>query len=177
MWRRARFHFQKLRLTASLTTKFDSASFTIDDAVENYGGTPAEMQMLYHINFGPPVLSAGDQVVAPVRSVKNRDHDGPDSTNGWDVFGPPVGGQVEDCFYLDLHADESGSSQVLLKNAESTSGIVVSYNAKSLPCFSLWKNEVAEADGYVTGLEPATNYPNPRSVEKTTGTCRLTRAR
>jgi hypothetical protein len=38
-----------------------------------------------------------------------------------------------------------------------------------LPCFTLWKNQGGLADGYVTGLEPGTNYPNPRSFEETQG--------
>ncbi|MGI9429952.1 MAG: aldose 1-epimerase family protein [Bythopirellula sp.] len=164
-----RFHFQKLRLVASVSTRFDATSFTINDSVENFGGTPAEMQMLYHINFGEPTLNPGDRLVAPVRSVRHRIHDGPGSTDGWDVYGPPVAGQVEDCFYLDLQADEAGKAQVLLKSAAGTSGTAVSYNTKALPCFTLWKNQVASEDGYVTGLEPATNFPNTRSVEKQHG--------
>jgi len=38
-------------------------------------------------------------------------------------------------------------------------------NTKQLPCFTLWKNTGAAADGYVTGLEPGTNFPNPRTYE------------
>jgi hypothetical protein len=29
----------------------------------------------------------------------------------------------------------------------------------------LWKNTAADEDGYVTGIEPATNLPNARSFE------------
>jgi hypothetical protein len=38
-----------------------------------------------------------------------------------------------------------------------------------LPCYTLWKNTTAEPDGYVTGLEPGTNFPNPRSFETQRG--------
>ena len=30
---------------------------------------------------------------------------------------------------------------------------------------SFWKNTTALEDGFVTGIEPGTNYPNPRSYE------------
>ena len=43
------------------------------------------------------------------------------------------------------------------------------FNKTQLPCFTLWKNCQATADGYVTGLEPAINYPNVRSFEKRKG--------
>ncbi|MFV2066798.1 MAG: DUF4432 family protein, partial [Pirellulales bacterium] len=39
------------------------------------------------------------------------------------------------------------------------------FRLDQLPCFTQWKNTGAETDGYVTGLEPATNFPNPRSFE------------
>ncbi len=39
------------------------------------------------------------------------------------------------------------------------------YSTKQLPCFTLWKNTPLAADGYVTGLEPGTNFPNPRTFE------------
>ena len=39
------------------------------------------------------------------------------------------------------------------------------YSTKQLPYFTLWKNTPLAADGFVTGLEPGTNFPNPRSFE------------
>ncbi len=39
------------------------------------------------------------------------------------------------------------------------------FNILQLPCFSVWKNTTAAEDGYVTGIEPGTNFPNPRSFE------------
>ena len=38
-----------------------------------------------------------------------------------------------------------------------------------MPCFTLWKNTAATGVGYVTGLEPATNYPNPKPFERKHG--------
>ena len=34
---------------------------------------------------------------------------------------------------------------------------------------NLWKNTASKADGYVTGIEPATGYAYNRSVERATG--------
>ena len=38
-----------------------------------------------------------------------------------------------------------------------------------MPAFTLWKNTSAVEDGYVAGLEPATNYPNPKPFEREHG--------
>ena len=45
----------------------------------------------------------------------------------------------------------------------------MSFNINQLPKFILWKNTAALSDGYVVGLEPATNFPNPRSHEENQG--------
>ena len=68
-------------------------------------------------------------------------------------------------YFMELHADDEGWTRALLKNAHSTQGVSLFFNKRQLPCFSLWKNPTAEGDGYVTGLEPGTNFPNPRSYE------------
>jgi hypothetical protein len=44
-------------------------------------------------------------------------------------------------------------------------GASLHFNTRQLPCFTLWKNTPPVEDGYVTGLEPGTNFPNPRSFE------------
>ncbi len=62
--------------------------------------------------------------------------------------------------------------RVLLANAAADKGVSVSFPIAQLPHFILWKNTVAYEDGYVTGLEPAINFPNPRSFEEKHGRVR-----
>ena len=38
-----------------------------------------------------------------------------------------------------------------------------------MPAFTQWKNTASVADGYVTGLEPATDYPNGKAFERAQG--------
>jgi hypothetical protein len=47
--------------------------------------------------------------------------------------------------------------------------VSVHFDTTQLPCFTLWKNTVPSADGYTTGLEPGTNFPNPRTHEAQQG--------
>ena len=42
-------------------------------------------------------------------------------------------------------------------------------STEQLPFFTLWKNTAAENDGYVTGLEPGTNFPYNRRIERKAG--------
>ena len=54
----------------------------------------------------------------------------------------------------------------MLRNQAGDKAVVLRFHKDQLPCFTLWKNTAGRRDGYVTGLEPATNYPNPRPFEK-----------
>ena len=45
----------------------------------------------------------------------------------------------------------------------------MSFSTQELPYLTLWKNTAARENGYVTGIEPATNYPNNRSFERKNG--------
>ena len=162
----ARFHFEKLRLHVEYVTYFDSTLISWHDRVVNYGANGVDIQMLYHTNIGQPLLGAGSKLVAPVKSVTPWSGNPVDvSMDSWPDYRGPQAGRPQECYYLDLEADDDGNTHVLLQGSDAKSSVELHFNKHQLPCFTQWKNEVAEADGYVTGLEPALNYPHPRSEE------------
>ena len=55
--------------------------------------------------------------------------------------------------------------ETMLQNKAGDRGVSLTFSTTELPYFTLWKNTTAEADGYTTGMEPATNFPNQRSFE------------
>jgi galactose mutarotase-like enzyme len=160
-----RFHFLKLRMTSTITTTFNKKSFTVSDEVENFSASPTTMQMLYHVNFGLPLLDAGSRVVAPVKTIVPRNARAAGGIRTWDSFSAPEPGFEEQVYFFELNAADDGGTRAMLKNAHGTRGVTLLFNKQQLPYFTLWKNTTAEADGYVTGLEPGTNFPNPRSFE------------
>ncbi len=161
----SRFHFLKLRMTSTITTKFGASSFTVRDEIENFSSTATTMQMLYHINFGLPLLDAGSRVVAPVKTLVPRTPHAASGLKSWDSYSAPQPGYDEMVYFFELNAADDGSTRTLLKNAHATRGVSLAFNKKQLPWFTLWKDTAGEPDGYVTGLEPGTNFPNPRSFE------------
>ena len=164
-----RFHFLKLRLRSTIRTRLNSNILEITDEVINLSASRAEIQLLYHVNFGSPLLDAGAQVVAaPQRVVPRNDH-AAEGIASWHHFGAETAGFAEQVYFLELFADEQHKTRTLLKNAHGTRGASLVYDTRQLPYFSLWKNTTAVEDGCVTGLEPGTNFPNPRSFEGTHG--------
>jgi len=123
------------------------------------------MQMLYHVNFGPPNLDPGAKVVAPVKTLVPRDPRAAEGVSTWDSYPNEQAGFSEQVYFFELLADQGGMTQVLLKNAHGTQGVSLRFSKQQLPYFTLWKNTPMAADGYVTGLEPGTNFPNQRSFE------------
>ena len=159
-----RFLLTNLRLTTTITTKLGEPGLRIRDEIQNLSASPATAQMLYHINFGQPLVDGGARVVAPVKQVVPRNPHSASGLKTWDTYEAPQPGFVEQVYFLEL-LGQNNATQVLLKNPASTRGVSLHFNTQQLPCFSLWKNTAAVADGYVTGIEPGTNFPNPRSFE------------
>ncbi|MEC9010266.1 MAG: aldose 1-epimerase family protein [Planctomycetota bacterium] len=160
-----RFHFLKVRMVSTLVTRFGESGFRVEDEVENLSASPAEIQMLYHFNVGAPLLDAGSQLVAPSSEVVPRNDHAAKDVESYANYQGEEAGYEEQVYFHRMNTAGDGRARVLLKNAHSSAGVSLLYDAQKLPCFSQWKNTTAVVDGYVTGIEPGTNFPNPRTYE------------
>jgi hypothetical protein len=161
--------FPRLRLESTVTTAPGANWLRIEDKVTNCGTKPAELELLYHCNFSMPILGEGSRLVAPVRELWPRNEHAAAGVAAYDRYLDPTPGFTEQVYFFDLLADAQGWASVLLHGARADVGVCVRMLKSGLPRFIQWKNTAAVEDGYVTGLEPATNYPNPRWVEREQG--------
>jgi hypothetical protein len=159
----------KLELVAELSTEPGADTFQLRDVVVNRGAQQQEFQMLYHANFGKPLLDKGAKLVAPLLAVTPYNANAARAVKAYNEFLGPTPGYVEQVYLLAPKGDPQGKTTVLLHNAAGDRGASLSYSLKQLPYLTLWKNTGAEADGYVIGIEPGTNYPNRRQVERKHG--------
>lgn len=158
-----------LRLESRLETVAGSNRFRIIDVVTNLGGQAAELELLYHTNTGPPLLETAARIVAPAVEVAPRDPRAAEGAGHWNTFEEPQAGYAEQAYFLKLAGSAANETEVLLRNASGEKGLSVLFSLEQLPYFTLWKNTASEADGYVAGLEPATNLPNFKSFEREQG--------
>jgi hypothetical protein len=158
-----------LRLKTTCETVPGSNRISIHDEVVNMAGGTLEMQLLYHTNFGPPILGAGTRLVVALREVAPRDARAAQDTATWRTYLGPTPGYTEQCYFAELIGDERERTTVLLRNEAGNRGASLEFDIRELPCFTVWKCTQAEADGYVTGLEPATNFPNLKTFERSRG--------
>lgn len=156
----------RLHLTTTITTVPGSNRVVLHDLVENRGAEPAEMQLLYHCNLGQPFLEAGSRVVAPIREVAPISKRAAEGIDTLETYAGPVAGFAEQVYCYDLLGDAAGRTLAMLYNHAANKAVVLRFNRQELPCFTVWKNTAALEEGYVTGLEPATNYPNFKSFER-----------
>lgn len=163
------FFGPKLRLTSTLSTRAGSNSFLLHDEVTNVGAGEAELQLLYHANFGPPFLEAGSVVHCPARTVAPRNARAAEDIDSFSRYLGPTPGYAEQVYFFDLIPDAQNETLALLRTADGERGVSLHFDRDQLPCFSLWKCTQPLADGYVTGLEPGTNYPNFKAFERQQG--------
>ncbi|MBI4585605.1 MAG: aldose 1-epimerase family protein [Planctomycetes bacterium] len=155
-----------LRLQTTVTVAANSNRLRVADEIVNLKSTPSEMQVLYHWNFGPPFLDAGARLLAPVIEVAPRDRRAAESIKEYDAYLGPTSGYVEQVNFYDLAAPPDHQTAVALKSAVGDKAVALRFDKSQLPCFTQWKNTAALPEGYVTGLEPGTSYPNPKRHER-----------
>jgi len=159
----------QLRLNTTYTTVPGSNRLVIHDIVTNRAARPVEMQLLYHCNLGPPFLEAGSRVLAPIREMAPQTPRAAEGIDTHETCAGPLVGFAEQVYLYDLLADSRGHTLALLINATADRAVALRFNRQELPCFTVWKNTGAIEEGYVAGLEPATNYPNFKSFERRQG--------
>ncbi|QDT08095.1 aldose 1-epimerase family protein [Planctomycetes bacterium K23_9] len=167
--RESRLFFKNLTLRSRLRVHAGSAKIELLDDVTNELSAPTTIQLLYHVNVGEPVLGEGSSIEIPLDELAPKDALSAGEIDQWNQYGPPEAGYAERVYFAKPRADEANECVALLRSANGERGVSVTFKIKGLPRFILWKNTGAVTDGYVTGIEPATNFPNERSYEEKQG--------
>ncbi len=163
------FYGPKLELWTELSTEPGSASFRLEDTITNRGAQPQEFQLLYHVNFGPPLLEEGARFVGAIKEVTPFNETAAQGVERYAEYAGPTPGFVEQVYCLTPAANERDETILMLQNAAADRALAMRYSVKQLPCVSLWKSTAAVEEGYVTGIEPGTSFPNTRRVERAHG--------
>ena len=163
------FHGPKLELHAEISTVPGSDSFQIKDVVMNRSAYDQEFQMIYHTNYGTPLLEQGAQLVVPAQKITPMNEQAAKTVQSYATYSGPIPGFIEEVYLIEAIADKDGHAVVLLKNAAGNLGASIRWTKEQLPYFTQWKNTASLEDGYVTGLEPGTGFPFNRRIERQFG--------
>jgi hypothetical protein len=164
---------ENMTLTRRIETRLGAKSFTVHDVIENRGFDAQPLLLLYHLNFGFPLLGPGARVVGPIRRIEPRDEQARRDRGVEEAlsFPEPVPGYQEKVFFHTLAADRDGGTSIALLNRDigdgTPLGVVLRFNLNELPAFTQWK--MPHRGFYVLGLEPGNVVPLGRGVLRERG--------
>lgn len=166
--RETRVFGPNLVLRRTITARLGESRFILEDEIENEGWSRQPLMVLYHCNFGFPLLDAKTRVYAPARATLARFSLDPVDEKVWSRFDAPQPGIGEQVFYHDMKADRRGQVTVVVANESFQRGrgfgAYVRYRQRELPRFVQWK--MPGEGTYVAGLEPANCWVDGRDAER-----------
>lgn len=165
----AALHGPKLELWTEISTTPGANTFQISDRITNRSAVEQEFGILYHSNYGPPLMEEGAKFFGPARQVTPINEHAAQDVSSYHVYRAPQAGFAEQVYCLRLWADPNNRTMVMLRNDAGDKAVSLAFSVKELPFFTLWKNTAAGEDGYVTGLEPGTGFPRNRAIERQFG--------
>ena len=155
-----------LALYRTLTLETERNIVRICDRVENQGFETMPLMLVYHINFGYPMLAAGARVYVSARKVEPRNEFAREGLARFDQIEEPEIGRDEQCYFL-TDQPEGGAYAMLHNPALGVAG-VVRFDERVLPLMCLWK--CMRAGDYALGLEPTTSGVLSRAEARANGT-------
>jgi hypothetical protein len=164
---------ENLLLSRTIRTQLGARGFVLEDRIENRGFEAQPLMMLYHVNFGFPLLGPKARVVGPIRETVARDEEARRDRGVEEalIFPEPIQGYQEKVFFHTLAADKGGDTFIALLNRDigdgTPLGMVLRFNKKELPELSEWK--MPRRGFYVMGLEPGTVRPVGRGPLREAG--------
>lgn len=163
--------FKKAKLETWTELRYvpGSDSFTVHDVLTNEADYPHDYQIIYHSNFGTPILEKDARFIAPLKSVSPFNDYAKKGLDGWNVYGAPTKDFDEMVFNLQPKADSNGKTLAAVINSKGDKGAAIEFDTRQLPLLTMWKNTDTLKQGYVTGIEPGTNYAYPVTIEKEQG--------
>jgi hypothetical protein len=151
-----------LELRRTISATLGEATIRIHDEIRNRANTPAPHMILYHINFGWPLVDEGTDILwkgswkSPLGEKAAIFKEG----NNFRKCVAPLEnhrGTGEEVGFITPDTDASGNASCGLYNSKLGIALALRFNKKQLPWLINWQHW--GPGEYVTALEPATHPP------------------
>lgn len=151
--RQTRVFAPNILLTRRVSTTLGANTLRVRDTLRNDGFESTPAVILYHCNFGFPVVSQDSIIRAPSALAEARDEYARQSVGTWHQLEAPQTGIAERCYFHTMQPDENGEVRAEIWNEKLHFGSFIQYKFEQLPYFTQWK--MMGAQNYVNGLEPS----------------------
>jgi hypothetical protein len=155
---------ENMLLKREIIIETERSILHVRDTVENQGFSDQPLMLVYHVNFGYPLLDDGARVYANSTSVAPRDEIAAAGFDKYRLMEAPGIGRPEECFF---HTPPEDGAFAALHNPKLGMAAILRYDAKALPLLCQWK--CMQAGNYALGLEPTTAGVMGRSAARAAG--------
>jgi len=145
----------KLRLDRQIKCYYKESKITIDDVVTNEGFTKAIHNILYHMNFGYPLLSKDSKMFIVSEKITPRTKRSQDLLDIYNVIEDSQCEYEEACYYHTLKRNSKGEAVTGVFNPNLAMGVAIKIDCNTLEHLVEWK--LMGKKDYVLGLEPTSN--------------------
>ena len=152
-----------LELQRTISSTLGQATIRIHDVVTNHGNTPAPHMILYHCNYGWPLVDEGTDIVyRGTCQSRGMDFDNElfNEKHDYKKCQKPLESHKasgESCGFIDVQPDADGFCHVGLVNSKLNLALAMKYKKQQLPALTNWQHW--GPGEYVCALEPGTNPP------------------
>ena len=146
--RQTRLFGANLELRRTLSMRLGENRLSLRDEIRNCGFESAPFCVLYHCNFGYPLLEAGARIMVD-SEVAARDEAAARGLGNWAEVEAPQAGFDEQVFFHRLRGD----GRAAIWNEACKLGVQLKFDRAQLPFLTQWK--MIGAGAYVMGLEPS----------------------
>lgn len=152
--RQAALFGENLAWRRSVTADLGGRGLEVVDEIANLGARPAPHLVLYHVNFGWPLLAPGATVSANPEplEVAARDAESEPGVSGWREIPEPAAPDAPE--HVLRHRLAGGRMTYRVERAELGLGAELSFDSAELPWLYQWR--LFRPGEYVLALEPAT---------------------
>ena len=151
---------KNLVLRRRIYSAIGSESLRLEDTLVNEGYRTENYCVLYHVNFGYPLLDEGARIVADVAKCDPRTDWARENEATVCEITEPLPEQKETCYFLTFN-----KPQISLINDKLGKSVTLSYSGDTLPHFVEWKSMACGT--YALGFEPTTTELDDRFAYKT----------
>lgn len=159
----AQLRGENFSLQRTVTGKLGENCFTVKDVIMNEDFVERPYMIMYHINFGYPVIDKGSKII--IRSKERFTDTEVSMKNLSDAYKitDPVNG-IEEELYFHQTEDYNGRGFAAVVNESIGVMAYVRYTADTLPYITEWKM-MGDSD-YVVGLEAGNCIPRGRKYHR-----------
>lgn len=151
--REAVLYGEYMTLERQIVTECGKSEFSFVDHVVNRSFHSQQHMILYHFNFGYPLLDENVELLIPHISVKPQDGHSREKLDERLEFSKPTAGSRELSYFYKLCKDQNGQTFAGIYNHNLGFGVVLEFDGNVLDHFLQWK--LMKEGEYVLGLEPA----------------------